>query len=51
MAQRRLQKSGTIAEYDNIIMMQLVLKGLGSVSGTAASKTLEQAIIGYHEEY
>ena len=47
MAQRSLKYNNTIEEYDNAFMVQLVLKGLGSVSGNKVSDTLEHAILGY----
>ena len=50
LAQRRLNSGSARSEYDNSIMVQLVLKGLGSVSGTSASTTLSQAIPGYAED-
>jgi len=48
LAQRRLQNS-TIDNnaYDNSILVQFVLKGLGSLSGNKTRTTLEQAIYGY----
>lgn len=51
MGQRRLQYNNNAGEYDNAIMVQLVLKGLGSVSGNKVSNTLEYAILGYNEDY
>ena len=50
LVQRRLNSSNATAEYDNSVMVQLVLKGLGSVSGNSASSTLSRAILGYTEE-
>lgn len=50
LAQRRLNSSNIAATYDNSIMVQLVLKGLGSVSGNSAQTTLSRAIPGYSEE-
>jgi len=50
MAQRRLNYANNIEEYDNTFMVQLVLKGLGSVSGNKVSDTLEHAIPGYNED-
>ncbi|MDH3342758.1 MAG: LPS assembly protein LptD [Gammaproteobacteria bacterium] len=50
MAQRSLKFNNTIEEYDNAIMVQLVLKGLGSVSGNKVSDALEHHILGYNEE-
>ncbi|MDH5613379.1 MAG: LPS assembly protein LptD, partial [Gammaproteobacteria bacterium] len=51
MGQRRLKYTNNIEEYDNAFMVQLVLKGLGSVSGNKVSNTLEHAIPGYNEDY
>ena len=51
MGQKRLKYNSLIEEYDNAVMIQLVLKGLGSVSGNKVSNTLEQAISGYNEDY
>ena len=46
--QRRLQNSNTASdEFDNSILIQFVLKGLGSLSGSKARTTLEQSIYGY----
>ena len=50
LAQRRLNNVTAATKYDNAIMVQLVLKGLGSVSGNSASTTLSQAIPGYTED-
>ena len=50
MAQRSLKYINNIEEYDNAFMVQLVLKGLGSVSGNKVSNTLEHAILGYNED-
>ena len=50
MSQRRLKYNTTTEEYDNAFMIQLVLKGLGSVSGNKVSNTLEHAILGYNED-
>jgi len=50
MAQRRLTYTNNIEEYDNAFMVQLVLKGLGSVSGNKVRNTLEHAILGYKED-
>ncbi|MGB5396200.1 MAG: LPS assembly protein LptD [Gammaproteobacteria bacterium] len=50
LLQRRLNSNNATTEYDNSIMVQLVLKGLGSVSGNSASTTLSRAILGYSEE-
>lgn len=50
LAQRHLQSSDTATrEYDTAVMIQLVLKGLGSVSGDRVSKTLGSSILGYGE--
>jgi len=52
LGQRRLQDTTVSAEqYDNSFMIQLVFKGLGSVSGNDVSNTLGQSILGYDEEY
>jgi LPS-assembly protein len=49
--QRNLVQSSTIDEdYDNTILFQLVLKGLGSVSGDSAVDRLKQSILGYKDE-
>ncbi|MCK5002581.1 MAG: LPS assembly protein LptD [Gammaproteobacteria bacterium] len=50
IAQRSLKYTNNIEEYDNAFMVQLVLKGLGSVSGNKVSDTLEHAILGYNED-
>ena len=44
---QRQRLTGTVNEYDNRILLQLVLKGLGSVSGNTLSNTLKRAIPGY----
>ena len=50
--QRNLVTSSTIDEdYDNSILFQLVLKGLGSVSGDSAVDKLKQSILGFKDEY
>ena len=50
--QRNLVSSSTIDEdYNNTILFQLVLKGLGSVSGDSAVEKLKKSILGYQEEY
>lgn len=51
MGQRQLKYNNTIEEYDNAIVIQLVLKGLGSVSGNKVSETLDYAVLGYNEDY
>ena len=51
MGQRRLIYNNANEEYDNAVMVQLVLKGLGSVSGNKVSNTLQNAILGYNEDY
>lgn len=48
LAQRRLQNSTASNVYDNSILVQFVLKGLGSLSGSKAKTTLEQSIYGYN---
>ena len=47
LAQRQRLTGG---EYDNTLMLQLVLKGLGSVAGNRLSKTLSSAITGYQAD-
>jgi LPS-assembly protein len=50
--QRNLVSSSTIEEdYDTTILFQLVLKGLGSVSGDTAVERLKQSILGFKDEY
>ena len=50
--QRNLVQSSTIDEdYNSTILFQLVLKGLGSVSGDSAVDKLKQSILGYKDEY
>ncbi|MBT8126989.1 MAG: LPS assembly protein LptD [Gammaproteobacteria bacterium] len=50
--QRNLVTSSSIEEdYDNSILFQLVLKGLGSVSGDSAVDKLKQSILGFRDEY
>lgn len=50
--QRNLVQSSTVDEdYNNSILFQLVLKGLGSVSGDSAVDKLKQSIIGFRDEY
>ena len=50
--QRNLVSSSSIDEdYNNTILFQLVLKGLGSVSGDSAVEKLKQSILGYQEDY
>jgi LPS-assembly protein len=49
--QRNLVSSSTIdQDYDNTILFQLVLKGLGSVSGDSAVERLKQSILGFRSE-
>ncbi len=49
--QRNLVQSSTIDEdYNSTILFQLVLKGLGSVSGDSAVDKLKQSILGYKDE-
>ncbi len=51
LAQRhQINTTSTEIEYDNAFMLQLVLKGLGSVSGNKVRRVLHQAIQGYDEE-
>ncbi len=50
--QRRLQNSNTIDnEFDNSILIQFVLKGLGSLSGSKARTTLKESIHGYTDPF
>ncbi len=51
LQRRLLQSDVTVDEnlYDNAVYLQFVLKGLGSVSGSKARNTLEQAILGYED--
>jgi len=50
--QRNLVQSSTVDEdYNNSILFQLVLKGLGSVSGDSAVDKLKQSILGFRDEY
>lgn len=51
LGQRRLKYNTGAEEYDNAFLIQLVLKGLGSISGDKVSNTLEHAILGYNEDY
>lgn len=52
LGQRRLLFNDTKdeEEYDNTFLIQLVLKGMGSVSGNKLRNTLEHAILGYDED-
>ena len=38
-------------DYNTSILFQLVLKGLGSVSGDSAVDKLKQSILGFKDEY
>ena len=50
--QRNLVQSSTIDEdYNTSILFQLVLKGLGSVSGDSAVDKLKQSILGFSNDY
>ena len=50
--QRNLVQSSTIDEdYNTSILFQLVLKGLGSVSGDSAVDKLKQSIQGFRDTY
>ena len=50
--QRRLQNSNTVDnEFDNSILIQFVLKGLGSLSGSKARTTLKESIHGYTDPF
>jgi len=56
LAQRRLKNTtvSTIVNddpYDNSILVQFVFKGLGSLSGSRARKTLERSIYGYTDTF
>jgi len=52
LGQRQLNTStASTDEYENVFMVQLVFKGMGSVSGNKVSNTLDYAIYGYDEEY
>ena len=49
--QRTLVSSSTVDEdYNSTILFQLVLKGLGSVSGDSAVDKLKQSILGFTDE-
>jgi len=45
--------TGTVGaeDYDNSLIFQLVFKGIGSVSGDSAVKTLKQSILGFSEDF
>ncbi len=50
LMQRRLQNSTSVSPaYNNSLLVQFVLKGLGNVSGSTAQTTLGQSIYGYHD--
>ena len=50
--QRNLIQSSTVNEdYNSSILFQLVLKGLGSVSGDSAVDKLKQSILGFRDDY
>ncbi len=50
--QRNLIQSSTVNEdYNSTILFQLVLKGLGSVSGDSAVDKLKQSILGFRDDY
>ena len=55
LGQRRVLNTSTSANtesaYDNSILLQFVLKGLGSLSGSRTRTTLEQSIYGYTDVY
>ncbi|HEB82213.1 MAG TPA: LPS-assembly protein LptD [Gammaproteobacteria bacterium] len=52
LGQHRIQNSTSVnAAYDNAILVQFVLKGLGSLSGTKARSTLQQSIYGYSDVF
>ncbi|PCI09136.1 MAG: hypothetical protein COB77_00645 [Gammaproteobacteria bacterium] len=52
LAQRRLLNTNSATDndaFDNSILIQFRLKGLGSLSGSKARKTLERSIYGYSD--
>ncbi len=50
LAQQHLKNSTSNNNaYDNSVLIQFVLKGLGNLSGNKARTTLEQSIYGYHD--
>ncbi|MBL4712856.1 MAG: LPS-assembly protein LptD [Gammaproteobacteria bacterium] len=52
LAQRRLLNTNSTTDndaFDNSILVQFRLKGLGSLSGSKARKTLERSIYGYSD--
>ncbi len=50
LAQQHLRNSTSSNKaYDNSVLIQFVLKGLGNLSGNKARTTLEQSIFGYHD--
>jgi LPS-assembly protein len=52
LGQRRLNTStASTEEYENAFMIQLVFKGMGSISGDRVRNTLGQSILGYNEEH
>lgn len=52
LGQRRIQNTTAAKDaYDNSILVQFVLKGLGSLSGSKARTTLQQSIYGYTDLY
>jgi len=48
---QRYLTNDTIEPYDTNIMLQLVLKGFGSITNKAATNTLKHAILGYQPDY
>jgi LPS-assembly protein len=56
MTQRRLKNTTELTSlndeiYDNSILVQFVFKGIGSLSGSRARKSLERSIYGYEDPY
>ncbi len=50
LMQRRLQNSTSVTPaYNNSLLVQFVLKGLGNLSGSTTQTTLGQSIYGYHD--
>ena len=51
LVSQRYLTDDAVEPYDSSIMIQMILKGLGSVHGKKTSETLKQAILGYQPEY
>ena len=51
LGQRYLKNTDGNDVHDSSIMIQLILKGLGSVSDKEASNIIKQAILGYQSDY